>query len=632
MASTLRLAPISLLLLLALAGPANAQTPALQPPVTIDGPDTSIRALSGLSVSRDGTGGLVYLKSVGGVDHVFVSALAAGEFGAPVEVDAALGRASSQPVIAAGDGGLLLIAFINGGNLYVVSRAAASAPFSAPQDLCGGAINPSISLSIHSEGYLAFAVADGSGYDVRDLYYDDGLWQLESGALNVTPADDAGTGSGPPQVAAAGDGEAIVTWGENGHIYARRVWFNMTSEDVEQADVPSLDGFPEMTSSTPVVGVGDSSAYADVAFREEFTNGTETISRVLVNRLVDSAFEGVDEADGQSFATGPGATAPAIAVMQHGTGFVTSELQGPDQVWSTMVGQNGVPGAAGRIDSLQNASASYPVPAIAGDSAGLIAWQDEPATARTAEIRARFYGDSAFGPEMVVSNPALGPTNAAAGLFAAGDHGGDVAIAYMQGGGPATSIEVAQLASPPGSFRALHTPHYQATTEPVLSWSVPGELWGTLTYRVTIDGVAVATTSSTSFRPGAALSQGPHAFQVTAVNAYGAATSTTPAAFFIDTVPPAGAFRLRGAERSHALLRVLVQAGDPPPPGLSPADASGVAKVVVNWGDGSSQRIEHATATHRYLLAGRYLLRITITDHAGNRTVLTRRLRITKGK
>ena len=83
-----------------LAGPALAQ-PSPAPPTVIDGPSASITGLGGLSVARDGTGGLVYLKSVAGIPRVFVSALVGGSFQAPVQVDAALAGASSEPVIAA---------------------------------------------------------------------------------------------------------------------------------------------------------------------------------------------------------------------------------------------------------------------------------------------------------------------------------------------------------------------------------------------------------------------------------------------------------------------------------------------------------------------------------------------------
>ncbi len=78
---------------------------------------------------------MVYLKAISGVPHVFVSALVGGQFQAPVEVDAALAGASSQPVIAAGNGGVLLIGFINGGQLYVVDRGSSTAAFGAPDAL-----------------------------------------------------------------------------------------------------------------------------------------------------------------------------------------------------------------------------------------------------------------------------------------------------------------------------------------------------------------------------------------------------------------------------------------------------------------------------------------------------------------
>jgi len=628
-ASVRRLVPMIVLLLLALAGTAQAAAPpVMAPPVTLDGPSASIQGLSGLSVSRDGTGGLVYLKAVGGVNHVFVSTLSGGVFSAPVEVDGALPGASYEATIAAGDGGLLLIAFTNGNQIFVVSRASASAAFSAPQDLYSGAMNPSVEVSIHSEGYLAFTADNGAGYDIRDAYYDNGQWQLGSGPLNVTPGDYAGVGTSAPKVAAAGDGEAIVAWGENGHIFARRVWYTMLSYEVAQADVPSMDGLGEIAADSPEVAAGDNSSYTDVAFHEEFANGSQTISRVLVNRLVGSAFQGATEADGQSFATGPSADDPGLVMMQYGNGFVTSELQGADQVWANVLGQNGAAGPAQEIDSLPNASAPYPTGAIAGDYSGLIAWQHDPGLLGTAEVRTRFYSGGTFGPEMVASNPALGPTNAAEGLFAAGDHGGDVAIAFAQGSGASTTIQVAQLVYPPGSFGVTSKPHYRTTTTPALVWSAPRELWGPTQYMVSVDGVAAGATYGTTFRPTTPLSQGPHSFVVTAVNVHGLASAATPGSFFVDSLPPVGTFTLGGADRINATLHLRVRYSDVQP-GVPPADTSGVATVVVNWGDRTSNRIRVQTATHRYLRPGHYKLTITITDRAGNRTVLSHELRIT---
>ena len=77
-------------------GTALAQ-PSPAPPTVIDGPSAAITGLGGLSIARDGSGGLVYTKTVAGVPHVFVSALVGGQFQPAVQVDGALvGRRRSR--------------------------------------------------------------------------------------------------------------------------------------------------------------------------------------------------------------------------------------------------------------------------------------------------------------------------------------------------------------------------------------------------------------------------------------------------------------------------------------------------------------------------------------------------------
>src|SRR6476659_6454941 len=84
------------------------------PAEPIDGP---ITALGDLDVARDGTGAVAYVKPDGGVDHVFVSRLLNGVWQPPERLDAGLATPSSQPVVAAGDGGKVDVAFISGGTL-----------------------------------------------------------------------------------------------------------------------------------------------------------------------------------------------------------------------------------------------------------------------------------------------------------------------------------------------------------------------------------------------------------------------------------------------------------------------------------------------------------------------------------
>ncbi len=311
--------------LLLTSAPAAAQPPVQGTPITIDGPSSAIVRPSGLgvSVARDGTGGLVYLKTVGGTPHVFVSQLVGGAFQAPVQVDPGLAGASSQPVIAAGNDGLLLVGFINSGQLYVVDGNGAG-QFGAPLDLASGAENPAISITNFGKAYIAFADADGNGHDVRTAYYVGGSWALEAPPLNaVSPADDAGTGTGRPDVAAAGDGIATVAWGEDGHIYSRRVWGTAASVVDEQADAPPA-GCSETSADEPVVGAGGTSSYVPVAFHAVLVCGGQTDNRVLINRLQGSVYDGVAEADGLSQASPDGAEDPQIAVAEYGQGWVTS--------------------------------------------------------------------------------------------------------------------------------------------------------------------------------------------------------------------------------------------------------------------------------------------------------------------
>ena len=96
---------------LALAFAANVR-PAeavILPAVTIDGPSEDIVGFGGVAMAEDGTGGVVYLKRVQGVAHVFVSRYAEGHWLAPIRVEAKQPFAASWPRIGAADGGELVV-------------------------------------------------------------------------------------------------------------------------------------------------------------------------------------------------------------------------------------------------------------------------------------------------------------------------------------------------------------------------------------------------------------------------------------------------------------------------------------------------------------------------------------------
>lgn len=601
------------------ASPATAEPNQVTPatPEVIDGPSADIVGLDGMAVARDGTGGLVYVKDLSGVSHVFASTLA-GSFQSPVQLDSALTGPSTQPVIAAANNGLLLIAFVNAGNLYVASRTSATAALSQPQELAQQASNPALELNPTGEAYLAFTAADPSGgEDVRSAYYYQGAWQLESSPLNAVAGDDAGTGMGRPALAVAGDGVATVVWGEDGHVYSRRVWAATPSVEYERADVPALGGWSEVSADQPEAATGADSSYVAVIFHELLTNGSTTQSRVLLRRLVAGAYQPSFPADGLTTPGADGGEQPQVALTDYARGFATSSRQVSNQVVATILNQNAVPSGVVRVDSLTNSSAPYPVPASAGLISNLIAWQHDPGSGGTPEIRFRYAADgSDMGPELVLSNPALGPTDAADGLFAGGDYNGNSVVAWVQGTAGAKRIVADQLYKPPGGFGNGAKLTYVRSAQPVLSWSSSHDNWGPISYAVTLDGVAIGHTNANVLTVPAPLSNGPHTWQVIAANAAGLQNSTGIATVFVDTVPPEGAFFVNGVHRAGRVLHLAISDADLPPAGLPASDASGIQSVTIAWGDHSGAR----GRSHAYARAGTYTVRVTVTDRAGNST------------
>jgi hypothetical protein len=611
----------------AIASPALAQ-PSPAPPAVIDGPSSAITELSGMSIARDGTGGLVYLKMVAGVPHVFVSALEGGTFQSPLEVDSSLAGASSQPVIAAGNGGVLLIGFINGGQLYVVGRSSTTAAFAAPDALAAGASNPSLEMTNFGKGYLAFTVADGAGHDVRAAYYDNGAWALEGAPLNATPADDAGTGTGAPAVAAAGDGVAIVAWGEGGHVITRKVWATSPSVVDEQADPPAISGCAEVSAGRPDVAAGGDSSYADVAFQETVSCGGVVQSRVLVNRLRASQYDGATAGDGLSTPGTESGTEPEVAMTEYGQGFVTSAGGTSNDVFAMELGSNGGYGPILQINTLAATGPPYAVPGIAGLFSTLVAWQQTPGTTGTSEIRIRYEPRaSTLGPETVVSTPGLGATDAARGLATDGDGAGDAVIAWVQGTGAATQIVTDQLYQPPGVAGVPKTLAYSRTAQPLLRWSASSARWGPLTYTVSVDGAQVGQTGGGSLRLPAPLAEGSHTWRVTVTNPASLTATSKAAKLFVDTVAPVVKLTASGPRRAGSDEVVWLSYRDPAP-------GSGIAKLTIRWGDGTITHVKPGThrIVHVYRRARRYQITVTAADRAGNQTTVTHRIKISKPK
>ncbi len=614
----------------ATAAPQARAAAALGPLTTVDGPSSAITGSLEMSIARDGTGGLIYVKNVGGTPRVFVSRLLGGFFGRPQQIDASLPGPSSQPVIAAGNGGVLEVAFISGGSLYVVQSLGSAQALSAPGLFSGGASNPSISMSNFGKAYLAFTVASGAGHNVRAAYFNRSSWALEAAPLNVTPGDNAGTGTGRPQAGASGDGVGVVAWGEGGHVYTRRVWGTSPSVVTERADT-ALPGCTEQSAGNPAIGVQGDSSYVAVAFQETMTCAGIQQQRVLYNRLRASAYDGVNAVDGVGNGTADGAIQPQVVTSEYGAGWIVSTRSGAgdaNQIYAMALGNNAVPRGLSRVDSVPNTGAPSLVTGTAGLFSNVIAWQQTPGSAGIPEIHARFSPRSALGSEIVLSSPTQGPTDAAAGLAASGDVNGDGAVAWVQGASGARAIVAAQLYQPPGSVSATKRLVYSRTSNALISWLPVKEAWR-LAYAVTIDGLVVGQTTNPAFQT-APLLDGPHAWQVTASNGAGQSTVSKPATVFVDTIAPAVRFSITGTRRIDHRLRVAITDSDQPALDAPATDASGLAKLTVNWSDHTLLKLglRNHRSFHTYARTGRYRITVTATDKAGNVTRVAKVIKV----
>jgi hypothetical protein len=602
------------------------------------GPTPALHDLQGIDLAPDGSGAIAYLMDDGGAPHVFVSRLVNGVWSGPERLDADLGSAATQAAVAAGDNGRVLVVFANGGNIYAAARADAGSGWGR-QTLWsgGGASDPTVDLSVNGKAYAAFTAPGAGGHDVRAAYARDaGPWAVIGAPLDANAGNDAGAGTARPRIVASADGVAIAVWGEAGHVFARRL--QSTRPSVVAVDALAgltVEGLQAAAADLPVVSTQDDDSFTGVALRAAFDLGGGNVRmRPVFRRLRGSRFETPVSAEPAPLGSGQDSSAPHIATVGTGQGLVvagnlttnaTSALQ---LLFDVEPSSPLLP-----VDSLVvNSAPGFAVPAAATARKMLVAWQVTP-LGGVPEIHARYRDGGDFEAEQVISRGELGSTNAADGLLATADDAGDIAVAYVQDvPGQGRAIAVATVDQPPGRFAVRRVTGFQRTDRPTLSWTTSRETWGRY-FRVVIDGVEAGVTGRRSFRPAAPLAQGAHTWQVVALDHRGQQYAARPSSVKVDTVPAFVKARISGPHRAEATLRLAVQATDTPTGTARKAVGvltSGVGQVLVNWGDRTpSQLIGHG-AQHVYARAGRYTLRVLVTDRAGNRSTFRLPLKLAK--
>lgn len=604
----------------ALAAPARA---AYFPAETIDGPDPAIRTVGDVDVARDGTGAVAYVKRDGAVDHIFVSRLLGGAWQAPERVDVGLDGAGSQPVVAASDGGRVTVAYVSGGSVFSVLRTGGGPAFAAPQLLAAGASNPSVDMSINGAGYVSYT----QNGDVHVAHMDrtQTLYTVLPDTLDADPARDAGSGTTTrSDVAVSADGTAVVTWGEAGHVFARRIFYDHVSVAPQDLNVANLDGHAGGAADSPTISIEDDSSYAWATMRQQFDDGKY---HTVAQRLRGSLFEQATRVDALDFGSGDQTVSSFVAISGRGQGIATTSTAGhaaqaallhDDTFFPAVTLANGSsvdPQTVGGIAENNDAFAFWLQGGILDATVHAVSYDIDPAK-RTVPPP---------GPDQALSDAAQGAVDVQGGFDAGVNRAGDAVSAFIVDGTGGRRLQVAGFDRAPGAFRTYTTAKYRKYARPPLSWASSFELWGPITYDVQLDGQSVGTTTETKLTPLNPVADGIHTWRVVATDRRGQTASAPTRTLRVDATPPELTFKVTGSKKKGKPVTVTVSAADG---SLASPTGSGIKYVRIDFGDRT--RLLSRKAVHRYAKGGSYTVRVSAADKAGNTIALTRKIRIKK--
>jgi hypothetical protein len=645
MVRSLALATAALALSLLLAQRAAAT---IQPAVTLDGPSEEIVGFGGVAMAEDGTGGVVYLKRVDGVAHVFVARYAGGRWQAPVRVDSEEPYAASWPRIGAADGGELVVVWATpfatehdrpveellGATLGPGASTFGRAMIVDPDIRDGTGTSPSLAMSSTGQADVVYRVVDfapGERVDipllrpgdvveeVRVAHFDGERWS-GLGAINRDPGVSMRppTEADAPQIAIGPTGNGVVVWQEPeidgvAHIWARRV-FGRTLDYVLPVSADSIGGTPiGDDADAPSVAVSQLGEAA-VAYRQAAGPGSPLPGpRIFLNILPNGESSSGAEFQGAAVADSvvPGAAAASVGApdvdldekeglrLLYDDNGVARVIEGNDRGLSGALSL-GAPWVGSNLDA---ASVMNP------SGGGVSAWPSGSAAGPAVAVREDFPGGG------VQTALVRGGDGGEVGELAVGRSGlGDGLVAFQQGPIGNAAIVAAHVSAPPAQF-VVSTPNGWVTPpQATVSWEPAPSADGPLSYQLVLDGHPLPTPAG-AFQmriDPRRLRSGVDLIQMLATDREGRATLTSPAKLRVDDTPPTVTVtRARGAGEVRLRVRDRDSGVDP-------------RSVHVSFGDGTHAG-GHSQLRHRYVRGGIYTIVVRAADNVGNRTV-TRRL------
>jgi hypothetical protein len=435
---------------------ASASHAAIVPGVAVDGPDSDIVGNQSVQVDMapDGTTALAYLKAEGGEDHVFASLFAGGAWGAPFQADTGSDTAASALRLAVANGGKVVVTYkLATGAVVSRIKPNAAAPFGVDQTLFANGEYANIDLAPNGNGYAAGRAPTNDVFADR-LEGDTWTDVAAADTLNNDETQDAGNlGMKEIRVATSPDGaSAVVAWGETvdagENVFARR----LTGTERGPAAGARVDSFPggevgvTPIADQPDVGI-DGAGTAWVVFRQNIQYGMATRHRAIARPLTGDAFGDFQIIDGAPEPPTEGRDFTRVDVNAAGQGLVAhygNVTNGAEL--ASLAGGTWTRGAL--VNTEDNSSVPFVIPAIGENGSGIVAWEQGPAATESLLARTTFGG---LGTVQTLSNPDFGPV-AGNGPQAAAGPGGSAAVTFLQVegmGGFRVVAAVVDLPQPP---------------------------------------------------------------------------------------------------------------------------------------------------------------------------------------
>jgi hypothetical protein len=265
----------------------------------------------------------------------------------------------------------------------------------------------------------------------------------------------------------------------------------------------TFEGQPGGNADTPDVDVEDDSSWAWIVFRQDIGGRSRTFARRLVGSLYDPPF---------SLDGGQTSFEPRVSITGRGLGEAVASTS-DNTVLGSYLDSHDAFERPGRLGA-GGAAPGDPVAAASEHGDMAVAWiQDGVA-------HARLKSDRSFGGTFTASRSGAGAV-VPASLSISNDRHGNTAVAMLQGAAGARTVTAAVFDRPPGRASARSSSARQSPGRPTLKWAPAVDLWGSLRYRVVIDGHAVGKTSRTSLTPHRRYTGGTHKWYVVTIDRRG---------------------------------------------------------------------------------------------------------------